>query len=272
MAGAALAGSDASWAAVARYCSTFAKADYDGHVNIGDVDGVSLALQPVARPRAQVEEQLRERILSGAISVGERLPSETRLAETLQVSRTTVREALRTLAASGLITKVAGKGGGSFVNGVDHLSLGTTLRSSMSAILQLGRLDYADVDRVRRLLEPSSARLAALNRTDEDLQRIRAAVDRGKQIQVGEPEVPQVDLEFHVAIAEASGNQLLAAFVAGLNGFTHPTIALRLTPETGAEGGRQHSAIYRSIERGDADGAERAMVRHLDFLEKITKE
>lgn len=244
---------------------------YNRGVPASSVDKSQLPFEPVARPRAQVEQQLRERILSGSIPAGDRLPSETTLAESLQVSRTTVREALRSLAASGLITKVSGKGGGSFVNGVDHLSLGSTLHSSMSAILQLGRIDYGDVSRVRHLLEPQAARLAAQHRTRNDLRRIRAAVDRGKVVQVGQKEVAELDAEFHTAVAEASGNRLLAAFVAGLNGFTHPTVAQRLTPETGSEGGRQHAAIYHAIEKGDAAGAERAMQRHLNFLEKLAK-
>jgi DNA-binding transcriptional MocR family regulator len=80
-----------------------------------------MAFQPsrVRRPREQVEEQIREAILSGAFRQGDKLPSETQLAEQFSVSRTTVREALRALAAAGLISKVPGVAGGSFVQSVE---------------------------------------------------------------------------------------------------------------------------------------------------------
>jgi len=69
----------------------------------------------VQRPREQIESQIRQAILSGSLEHGERLPSESALAEQFNVSRPTVREALSALKESGLITKSAGARGGSFV-------------------------------------------------------------------------------------------------------------------------------------------------------------
>ncbi|MCA3749647.1 MAG: winged helix-turn-helix transcriptional regulator, partial [Rubrobacter sp.] len=73
---------------------------------------------PVRRAREQVESQLREAILSGTFRSGDRLPSELELAKSFGVSRTTVREALGSLASAGLISKVPGASGGSFVRRV----------------------------------------------------------------------------------------------------------------------------------------------------------
>ena len=79
--------------------------------------------QQVLRPRAQVESQIREAILRGDFSQGDKLPPETELAQQFGVSRPTVREALGSLVAAGLIRKIPGVAGGSFVNSVTPDSL-----------------------------------------------------------------------------------------------------------------------------------------------------
>src|SRR5262245_61064602 len=94
-------------------------------------DGGGFAPSRILRTREQVELQLREAIFSGTFRRGDKLPSETELSEQFVVSRTTVREALRALAAEGLIRKVPGAGGGSFVETVDDESLGSWLSESM---------------------------------------------------------------------------------------------------------------------------------------------
>src|ERR1700689_745140 len=86
--------------------------------------GAAFAPIPVLRPREQVEEQIRAAILSGLLDVGSKLPSEAVLANQFSVSRTTVREALRSLATKSLIEKIPGPAGGTFVRKVDHWSLG----------------------------------------------------------------------------------------------------------------------------------------------------
>ena len=77
-------------------------------------------LQRVLRPREQVERQLREAIYAGRFAPGQKLPSEADLGKLFAVSRPTVREALRSIAAAGLIRTVPGAQGGSFVSSLDH--------------------------------------------------------------------------------------------------------------------------------------------------------
>src|SRR5918997_4269757 len=115
--------------------------------------------QPVARAREQVETQIREAILSGTFKRGEKLPSEAELADNFAVSRTTVREALRSLAAAGLIFKVPGASGGSFVQAIDYRGLGSLIGESIENSLRLGSIDFDEVIHVRRLLEVPSAGL-----------------------------------------------------------------------------------------------------------------
>ena len=103
----------------------------------------------VTRPRAQVEQQIKEAILSGQFAQGDKLPPETQLAQQFGVSRPTVREALAALVHTGLIRKIPGVTGGSFVNSVTTDSLSQTLGEAMERILRLGALDIEELTDMR---------------------------------------------------------------------------------------------------------------------------
>lgn len=222
----------------------------------------------VLRPRQQVEEQIRAAILSGELASGERLPAEAELARQFGVSRTTVREALRSLSSQNLITKMPGAYGGSFVRSVDYRSLGAVLQESMHNLLQLGSLDIEEVAIVRQYLEVPSVRLAAVCRTDEDLEVLRHIVDRQRTISVDDPAVPVLDEEFHTTIARASKNRVLASFVHALHHETEPVHYLDLSPDVGRETVRQHLRVVRAIADRDPEAGERAIVEHLTYLRK----
>jgi GntR family transcriptional regulator, transcriptional repressor for pyruvate dehydrogenase complex len=225
--------------------------------------------QPVARAREQVETQIREAILSGIFKRGEKLPSEAELAENFAVSRTTVREALRSLAAAGLISKVPGASGGSFVQVIDYRSLGGVLGDSIVNTLRLGTVEYDEVAQVRYLLEVPSAKLAAANRTEEDVQALRSIVDRQKEITFDHPDVPGLDMDFHSAIGDASGNRVLASFVTALHRAIRPVLAKHLDAKAGRDTVRQHAAIVKAISEGDAQAAAGAMEKHLNYLQRL---
>ncbi len=225
--------------------------------------------QPVARAREQVETQIREAILSGIFKRGEKLPSEAELAENFAVSRTTVREALRSLAAAGLIFKVPGASGGSFVQVIDYRSLGGVLGDSIVNTLRLGTVEYDEVAQVRYLLEVPSAKLAATNRSEEDVETLQSIVDRQKEITFDHPDVPGLDIDFHSAIGDASGNRVLASFVTALHRATRPVLAKHLDDKAGRDTVRQHAAIVKAITEGDAEAAAGAMEKHLNYLQRL---
>lgn len=222
---------------------------------------------PVQRLREQVEEQLRQAILSGQLQIGARLPSESELARDFSVSRTTVREALRSLASKGLITKVAGSGGGSFVRSVDHWSLGHMMREGIENLLQLGTIETTEVSAVRKILEVPAARLAAEHATETDLRLLERILDQLAASSVNDPEIPALDVQFHTTIALASGNRVLACLVFALHRATEPVRQLGLTREVGRSSHRQHVKIVASIRQGDPDAAAEAMIEHLSYLE-----
>jgi GntR family transcriptional repressor for pyruvate dehydrogenase complex len=225
--------------------------------------------QPVARAREQVETQIREAILSGTFKRGEKLPSEAELAESFAVSRTTVREALRSLAAAGLIFKVPGASGGSFVQVIDYRSLSGVLGDSIVNTLRLGTVEYDEVAQVRYLLEVPSAKLAAANRTEEDVETLRSIVDRQNEITFDHPDVPRLDIDFHSAIGDASGNRVLASFVTALHQAIRPVLAKHLDAKAGRDTVRQHAAIVKAISESDAEATAAAMEKHLNYLQKL---
>ncbi|MGH3320092.1 MAG: FadR/GntR family transcriptional regulator [Streptosporangiaceae bacterium] len=227
--------------------------------------------QRVLRPREQIEEQIRGAILAGDLQAGDRLPRESSLAQQFNVSRSTVREALRALSAQNLVYKVPGAGGGTFVRNVDHRSLGSVLQESMHNLLQLGSIAFLEVAIVRQHLEVPSVRLAALNRTESDLAELRRIVDAERVASVDDPAVPELDAEFHGLIARASGNRVLASFVRALHRETEPVHYLELSPDVGRTTVRQHTRIVKAIAARDADAGEEAIIEHLTYLrEHIT--
>lgn len=224
--------------------------------------------EKVLRPREQVEQQIKRAILTGVFSQGERLPAEASLATQFSVSRTTVREALRALAEAGLITKSPGVTGGSFVERVDHHALGSILRDRLNSTLELGSISYDEVDAFRNLLEVPSASLAAENHTEEQLEDIRAVIAREKEVEVDDPEVPELNIRFHTAIAEASGNRLLSAFISALHRAAHPLAFITTDAEVGRDAVKDHIRIAAAIADRDADAAAKAMEEHLEYLRK----
>jgi GntR family transcriptional repressor for pyruvate dehydrogenase complex len=222
----------------------------------------------VQRPRQQVETQIREAIRSGALVAGQKLPPEAELASNFGVSRTTVREALRTLVADGLLEKVPGAGGGSFVRRLDHRAFGEDLGQNIENLLRVGSIEHLEVAQVRRMLELPSARLAARNRTEQDLANLDEVLKLERETEWDDPSVPDLDVRFHSGISKASGNRVVAAFVAALHMVTQPVHHLHLDAEVGKRTYRQHLAVADAIRDSDPDAAEAAMLEHLTYLEK----
>lgn len=224
--------------------------------------------QAVLRPRQQVEETIKAAILSGELKSGEMLPPEAELARQFNVSRTTLREALRVLTSQHLINKVPGARGGNFVQSVDFRSLGTVMTEAVDNLITIGSIRFDEVADVRQQLEVPSVRLAAVNRSNEDLAKLSEIVRKQKSASVDDPEIPDLDRQFHTLIAQASGNRVLASFIAALHHATEPVHYLNLSPEVGRETVRQHAAILRAIKSQDPDAGEKAIVAHLTYLRR----
>src|ERR1700722_20424876 len=133
----------------------------------------SVLLKPVDVPKASdvLARELRERILSGELTEGTALPPERELVKQTQMSRATVREALRILEVQNLVRVRAGRAGGAFVQRPTTKSMA----SSVSMLIRGQRIKRADLTETREALEPFCAELAARNRTADDLTELDRA-------------------------------------------------------------------------------------------------
>jgi DNA-binding FadR family transcriptional regulator len=220
-----------------------------------------------------VEKQLRDAIVSSTFKRGERLPSEAELSREFQVSRSTVREALRALASEGLISKMPGAGGGSFVQNVDHDSLKSLLSGSLETILKFGSLSIDEINDVRRMLEVPAARLAAKNRTEQQAAELSRLIERQNETAAQverdsrDPELFELGQSIYTLVAEASGNRLLASFVSAMSGVTIPVYMRDLPAEDLAAARDLTGVLVEAIIRGDGDKAAAAMASQLDVVQ-----
>src|SRR5207253_1753843 len=124
----------------------------------------------------QVAERLRERVVSGDLPPGARLPNESVLAQDFAVSRATVREALRSLAAQNMIRTAKGAGGGSFVTSPSVDGVSDFLHSSIALMAHAEDVTLEQLIEARELLEVPAARLAAERRHTELVERLEEAI------------------------------------------------------------------------------------------------
>ena len=154
-----------------------------------------------------VVEAVEAQILTGALKVGDHLPPERELASLLGTSRPAVREGLRMLEAQGVLRTVgAGSGSATVVTALPSEALTRLLRLHLA----LSSFRTTDVVEARVMLERRSAELAAQNGKPADFDRIRAALDRMDDPALPLEEFNELDTEFHVSLADASDNQLVA--------------------------------------------------------------
>jgi GntR family transcriptional regulator, transcriptional repressor for pyruvate dehydrogenase complex len=213
--------------------------------------------QPIVRTNASeaIREQLLDLVRAGTYPVGSKLPSEHELARSFGVSRPVVREALGALGAAGLVE--ARTGVGTFVRAKEP---------SLSGVVLLGRYSVADLHEVRTHLEVPGAALAARRRSPEQLQSIAEIVARHSEGKSA-PEWVQDDIAFHIALAEATGNEVHVRLVADLRELQVEQSILTAQATGGLEAPEEeHARILAAIAAGDEEAAAAAMAAHLDAI------
>ena len=163
----------------------------------------------------QIADQIRESILSGDLAAGHRLPSEVDLAEEYGVSRGTVRETMKILAAAQLVQPARGATGGTFVRHPDPDVLATTLAETLALWSHTGSTSLGEVDDARAWIEEGCVRRAAVVRDEEDLASIRAAVEALEPPPAALDDILAIDLDFHVAVSRAAHNAVLELAMQG---------------------------------------------------------
>jgi DNA-binding FadR family transcriptional regulator len=226
-------------------------------------------LSVVSRSK-QVQDQLSGAILRGDFAPGERLPSERELTDSFGVSRVSVREALKSLEALGLVE--VHHGNGCFVT-----DPATRQTANLGRWLDIYREDLRDLIGVRGVLDAYAAEQAALSAAPAALEEVQtAATAFDEMADAGAPSVDrlsELDREFHTSIGRATGNGLLAALLEALH--NHLAGSRRLWLEDKAwrqSSAREHAAIVGAIEAEDPTAAREAVAAHMKSVNRMLDE
>lgn len=208
-----------------------------------------------------VSDQIQKLIVDNHLHPGDRLPAERDLALQLGVSRTVVREAVRSLAAKGLVHVSQGRAGTT----VSHPSA-KSMTTSMTLFLRAGQpqLDYEKLIEVRRTLEIEIAGLAAERRTAEDMANLDDNLREFAKVSDDREQFARYDTAFHAALARATHNDLFILLLDSINEVMVEGRRLGFDVSgTAARAYRYHSAIFKQVKAGNVEGARNAMRDHL---------
>ena len=227
--------------------------------------------EPVATRRTFEEavEQIGEKVKSGELQVGERLPSERELAAQMRISRPTLREAVKVLTEAGVLEVRRGQSGGIFV------ASELVPRDLVKTRSEIRVSEVAGVLEARRLLEPRVAQLAAVHAGEEDFAAMQATIERqrelaGEEFLKHEDLFLQLDLKFHLAIARATRNstvvQLIGHLFRRLEIARDMAVHAPLVPDWVID---VHERTLAAIRAADFELIDDVMDEHLAQLEQI---
>ena len=207
----------------------------------------------------QIVQQVEDSILQGQLKPGDQLPAERDLAQRFGVSRTAVREAVKTLREKGLVEAYSGRG--YFVtNGTSP-----AMRQSLDLMIRINPQEgSANLAELRLVLEPEIAGLAATRIEEQLLTTMREAVAVMAR-NLNDPDAyVEADLDFHLALAEAAGNPLILSLLDSIVGLLRDQRSRIFNVDGGPERGQyHHKRILRAVEQGEPDLAREAMRAHL---------
>jgi GntR family transcriptional repressor for pyruvate dehydrogenase complex len=228
---------------------------------------VVLAFKPIKTRKIyeEIVDQLKIMLTDGELRPGDKLPSERDMSESLGVSRASVREALTTLEAIGILEIKPGEG--TFVRQTSDAETFAPL----TLVLAIERNSKAQLMEVRRVLETEMAALAAERASSEDLHKIKEWLDLMKGAHNTHDAV-ETDLRFHFAIAKATQNTILLRLINTIADLMHDTLRVKrekiyANSQTGQRIIREHEAIYRAIKDRDPQDARDKMLEHINHVE-----
>jgi GntR family transcriptional regulator, transcriptional repressor for pyruvate dehydrogenase complex len=207
----------------------------------------------------QIVQQVEDSILKGQLKPGDQLPAERDLAQRFGVSRTAVREAVKTLREKGLVEAYSGRG--TFVtNGTSQ-----AIRQSLDLMIRINKQEgLANLAELRLVLEPEIAALAAPRIEEQLLATMREAVAVMER-NLDDPDAyVEADLDFHLALAEAADNPLILSLLDSIVGLLREQRSRIFDVDGGPERGQfHHKQILAAIENRDAEAARESMRAHL---------
>ena len=218
---------------------------------------------------AQIAKAIRDAIICGDLPVDERLPSEAELAEQFDVSRPTVREALKRLAAQSLIRTQRGATGGAFVNRLKFEDAYGQQITTSTLLLSMNEISFATACEARYALERACAPLSATRRTADHLATMRAETHRQAQPGLTDEAFCASDVAFHRALVDAAGNPVLSYQLAGAVEAMQPLMnMITFSARSREKIVAFHTRIADAIEAHDGASAD----EHLSALANYTQQ
>ncbi|WP_170606846.1 FadR/GntR family transcriptional regulator [Ruegeria arenilitoris] len=209
---------------------------------------------------AQIAQAIRDAIVSGALIVDERLPSETELSDQFRVSRPTVREALKRLAAQSLIRTQRGAAGGAFVNRLNFEDAYSQQITTSTLLLSMNAVSFDTACEARYALERACAALSADRRTPDHLATMRTEIFRQSQPGLTDEAFCTSDVAFHRALVDGAGNPVLSYQLAGAVEAMQPLMnMITFTARSREAIIAMHSKIADALEARDADVVDAAL-------------
>ncbi len=212
----------------------------------------------------RIVSQIEERIVAGELKTGDQLPPEPELAKQFGVSRTAVREAIKTLREKRLVEVRPGRG--TFItNGMPE-----AVRHSLGLLMKFGPPNgSANLVEVREILEPEIAALAATRITDEYLAIMRQAVETMDTALEDVDSFVEADLDFHLALAEGTQNPLIPLLMDSIIDLLREERKQVGSVDGGLQRGQfHHKKILKAVMRRDAKAARQCMQDHLEQVRK----
>jgi GntR family transcriptional repressor for pyruvate dehydrogenase complex len=219
----------------------------------------------------EVADTLLESIRSGDLKPGEKLDSVQQLAESFQVGRSAIREALTSLRAMGLIEMRQGEG--TYVKAFEPGDIAFPLQSA----LLMNKEDLQQLMEVRKILETGIAASAAARRTQADMEEMQRALSDMVTYSGDAERGEEADLAFHLAVAKAAGNDLLLSLMNHVSDMTAESmretrrICLYEASATVEQLNQQHEAILKAIQVQKAEESRKAMAVHLDYVASVLR-
>jgi len=215
----------------------------------------------------QIADNLQTAIFNGDVRADERLPSEHELAEKFEVSRPTIREALKILAARNLTRSQRGPSGGTFVKKPSQEDIREIISNTTTMLINSGELDFQSFQEVRFEFETFCCRLSAERRTPEHLEKMKAECEIQQNPATNHEEFCHSDVRFHRNIVDATGNPLLRLIIDPVFDALQPIFNMAIYRYRDRDRiVSQHKLIQAAIENHDADKAVQVLIEQLNDL------
>ncbi|WP_170513962.1 FadR/GntR family transcriptional regulator [Ruegeria atlantica] len=222
---------------------------------------------------AQIAQAIRDAIISGELIVDERLPSEAELSDQFQVSRPTVREALKRLAAQSLIRTQRGASGGAFVNRISFEDAHSQQITTSTLLLSMNEVSFDTACEARFSLERACAPLSAQRRTSDQLATMRAEIFRQAQPGLSDEAFCASDVTFHRALVDGADNPVLSYQLAGAVEAMQPLMnMITFTARSREQIIALHNQIADALEERDAAKVDAKLVELEEYTRKLAQD